>query len=80
VTLESLLLRLKEATKEAQLLLNCGWSEADVGMAVFAQCVVKMANASAVEGVPSDTEALLTCAKKVKKAFPDFSVKNRKTI
>lgn len=61
-------------------LLDLGWSEEDAGLAVFANGVALMANASEITGVKNDTEALILLGEKVTEHFPSYKVKVRKSL
>jgi putative DNA methylase len=57
-----------------------GWHEGDIGMAVFAQGVVALANASRVSGVRSDAEALQRLGEMVRALVPDFKLQDRQSL
>jgi len=57
-----------------------GWHDEDIGVAVFAQAVGMMANASEVLDCGSDIEVLQYLAKIVSNLFPGFKVVSRKSL
>lgn len=63
-----------------QLTEQSGWNGADAGLAVLAYAVGIIANASEVTDAPSDSDALIFIGKKIKKVFPEFSLKIRSSL
>ena len=63
-----------------QLKNQSGWSDADAGLAVLAYAVGLIANARYVIGAISDSDALIQIGKDIKKAFPEFTLKNRRSL
>lgn len=57
-----------------------GWPSADIGMAVFAQGVKLLANASHVQGVATDVEALQRLGVIVQQLLPDFRLQMRQSL
>ena len=62
------------------LIKQSGWTIEDAGLATLACSIGKIANASVIEGCENDFDAILKCAKVVKKHFPQFSIKTRDSI
>ncbi|MFH2137430.1 MAG: DUF1156 domain-containing protein [Candidatus Omnitrophota bacterium] len=61
----------------AKALLNSGWQEQDVALAVFAQGVGLISNCASVDGEKNVSLVLGEVEKMVKKSFPSFKVINR---
>jgi putative DNA methylase len=57
-----------------------GWPQADIGMAIFAQGVVSLANASSVIGVETDADALRRLGAIVRLLLPDFRLQARQSL
>jgi putative DNA methylase len=64
----------------APRLQECGWQYGDIGMAIFAQGVVALANATRVTGVASDEEALQRIGDLVRSLAPDFKLQARQSL
>ena len=63
-----------------QLIDTSGWTQPDAGLAVIACVVGLLANASEIAESISDTDALISAAKIVKKEFPEFTLKVRDSL
>jgi putative DNA methylase len=61
-------------------LRECGWHESDIGMAIFAQGVVALANASRVKGVESNDDALQRLGRTVRTLIPEFKLQERQSL
>ena len=61
-------------------LQECGWQDGDVGMAIFAQGVVALANVASVNGVNSDVEALQRIGALVRSLLPGFRIQSRQSL
>ena len=72
-------IRISAATMAPQL-QEYGWQDGDVGMAIFAQGVVALANASRVNGVETDAEALQRIGELVRSLAPSFKLQVRKSL
>lgn len=68
------------AATMGERLKEVGWQEEDMGMAIFAQGVAAIANASAVTGVKSDADALQQLGQLVTKLAPGFKLQVRKSL
>lgn len=62
-----------------QQLVSLGWKEDDAGLAVFANCVGEIANASCVEGLKG-VDALKAIADLVQENLPDFRLTDRGSL
>jgi len=71
--------RMQAETMSARL-REYGWHDSDVGMAVFAQGVVALANASHITGVESDENALKRLAEVVRATIPKFRLQVRESL
>ena len=82
ISIETILEKTEKYCSEFGKLLieKSGWAEADAGLAVIACTVGLLANSSGIKGAESDSEALITASKIVKKNFPKFSIKIRDSI
>jgi putative DNA methylase len=70
----------ESARTMAPRLQECGWQDGDVGMAIFAQGVVAVANVTHVTGVDSDVEALQRIGELVRSLLPDFKLQTRQSL
>jgi putative DNA methylase len=61
-------------------LQKCGWHERDIGMAVFAQGIIALANTSQVTGVRSDADALERLGKAVRSLVAGFKLQSRESL
>ncbi len=61
-------------------LSSAGWQEADIGVAVFAQAVAMMANASELRGCGGDIAGLKYLGGVVSRIFPGFKLSARKSL
>ena len=62
-------------------LRQAGWTEEDIGMAIFARAVAHMANAKSIEGKQqSDLEAIQVAAEAVAMHCRGFQLQNRKSL
>lgn len=68
------------AATMAKRLEECGWQALDIGMAIFAQGVVTIANASCLTGVESDAEALRRLGELVSSLFAGFKLQVRESL
>ena len=69
------------AATMAPQLKGHGWQEADIGMAIFSQGVVALANAARVTGVRSDAEALKRVGELVRSASgTGFKLQSRQSL
>ena len=57
-----------------------GWSDADAGLAVLAYGVGLVANAERVAGAASDADALVKVGTAIKNVFPEFSIRERRSL
>lgn len=81
-SLAQLLQRLSDISDSgfASSLLAAGWHAYDVGIALFAQGVAQLCNASQCEGCASDAEALMAMEDVVRARMPDFKVVRRASL
>jgi putative DNA methylase len=70
----------QSATALGARLKEYGWREEDIGMAVFAQGVVSISNASAVNDVASDAIALRRLGDLINRIIPGFRIRDRKSL
>lgn len=81
LSLSALLTRLEEVSATfGTALRRSGWNGADTGLAILAFAVGMIANAERITGAPSDTDALVQAGKAIKAVFPEFTLKNRRTL
>jgi putative DNA methylase len=59
---------------------ECGWHAEDIGMAIFAQGVVAIANARSVTGIESDADALQRLGGMVSSLAPGFKLQVRQSL
>jgi len=64
----------------AKRLEDCGWHAEDIGMAIFAQGVVAIANARTVTGIASDADALERLGGIVSSLAPGFKLQVRQSL
>ena len=70
----------ESAQKMVPQLQESGWQDGDVGMAIFAQGVVALANMASVKGVNSDVEALQRIGALVRSLLPGFRIQSRQSL
>ena len=82
ITIDYVRAKTKEYSEQFGKLLmeKSGWQQADAGLAVIACVVGLLANASCVEGVESDAQAIIEASKIIKQDYPEFSIKIRDSI
>jgi len=78
---EKLKIDLREYADEiGPQLLGINWNNDDVALAIFANAVAMIANASHVTGMRSDRDALRTSAIVVAEKFPSFKINDRRSL
>ena len=77
--LESRILAVAESFGR-QLTDQSGWNGADAGLAVLAYGVGLIANAECVSGAVSDSAALVQVGKAIKNVFPEFTIRERRSL
>lgn len=76
---------IKERVKDlcngyASTLLNSGWNEADVALAIFAHGAEYLSNFSRINGEISISDSLKLIEQEVKDRFPKFKITNREPL
>jgi putative DNA methylase len=81
-TLRDLLARLRKICSGAFRLglQTAGWSEDDIGIALFAEGAAMLANVLSLSSGETAQEALLAFERVVREEFPDFSVQKRTSL